>query len=210
MTNSIFSLFLSKKKEHSAEAQSTTSQKYNKIKSFVMKRPWLVVAIGVLAVVLMSTRLRSIAALLALVAGATLSKLPQAIFPVVVVLDLIMFLLVVATMAYGPFIGISLALIAYYVGTILRAQFSNVASETYAGPPMGIVISGILCSFLPFGVVATGMTTVVFYSIIMLIFYRQIYPGNIMNELTFLVTILPFNYWLFTSFGERMLAMLGA
>lgn len=181
---------------------------YRKVKEFVTKRPWIIAAMAAVAILLISTKLRSIVYILAFISIAIASKMSQVLFPFVVVLDIIVFMVVILTKVYGPGIAIMCGLVAYFLGTLLNSFFKHIASETYVGPPVGLILTGILTAYIPFGIVTTGMIATVFYAALMCIFYWMLYH-DIFNEMTFLASILPLNYWLFANFGEKALILLG-
>ena len=205
----IQSIFFKKKELSQNKEENSAKQIFARIKDLIMKRPWLFVGFSASLLLLISTQIRAVLIVLGLIILAIISKMPQLIFPFVVVLDLILFVVVILTIAYGPFIAIACGLIAYYIGTIIHAQFKYIIPETYVIPPIGYICVAILVLFLPFGVVTTGIIATLAYSILMLLLY-WFSLHNLFNEITFAVTCIPFNYWLFTKFGEKALALLGA
>ena len=195
-----------------AKTKQLPGQKYyTAIKNTITKRPWLSAGIAALILLLATTQLRSIAIMFALVVIAALSKLTQEFFPppLLLVFDLVTFTLVVVSFAVGALPALILTLVAQYAGLLARTMVSGkVAAETYALPAIGYILTAILMPFLlPLGIVTGGMIAVVFYTSLMMVAYWFLYK-NVLAEITYAASVIPFNYWLLARFGETIVGLL--
>ncbi len=137
---------------------------------------------------------------------AALSKLIQEPIPVVVGLDLCLFLTTVVSYAVSPVVGFVAGAIASVIGSYLR---HTEAVENIVVPVLGYlwcaVITGILkgsTALWDIGVVVTLFYTL--HNIIIFGFMR----GLSIHSLTFASTSIPFNLFLFSHFGEKVAALL--
>ncbi len=137
---------------------------------------------------------------------AALSKLIQEPIPVVVGLDLCLFLTTVVSYIVNPIVGFVAGAIASVIGSYLR---HTEAVENIVVPVLGYlwcaVITGILrgsTALWDIGVVVTLFYTL--HNIIIFGFMR----GLSIHSLTFASTSIPFNLFLFSHFGEKVAALL--
>jgi hypothetical protein len=116
---------------------------------------------------LISTQVRSFVYVVLFIAIAAMSKLLQMITPPSFILgaDFVSPLLVIMTVAYGPFVGITTCLIAYYIGTILLTSFGRRSDPAvWIIPPVAYTLTGMAISLLHYGFPAIGYTSMFLYA----------------------------------------------
>lgn len=137
---------------------------------------------------------------------AALSKLIQKLFPFVVGFDLCLFFTVLFSIAYHPFAGITVGVFSSAIGSIARGQYD---ADKVLVPLLGYITVGLLLLAFPAtNIFYAGMAMALAYSIMMSIIFWFIMQ-SVFNTITFLITSIAFNYWLFSSYSGYFLMLMG-
>lgn len=180
-------------------------------KSLLKRRPGLSIFFLVLMIFLVSVQVRSVIFVVLFIILAAMSKLIQLIFPpsFVIGADLVSPLLVIMTVAYGPFVGITTGLIAYGIGTIALGQFGRRNDPAvWIIPPIGYLLTGFAVSLLHYGFPAIGYTSMFVYAASVTTMFAFYYGGGaVMSSIIFLATYGLFNYWFYSSFAQSILQL---
>ncbi len=173
----------------------------------VTKKFWYIIVAVILLVGFLI--FRSATMVLVLIALTILSKLVETFLPRSVNFDLSLFTLVVLQQAYGFPTAFTVAVAAYLIGTFVKGKFTHhVAGENLVFPPIGFLVAGLIFSVLNFDIFTAGIITTVMYAVLMTILYGLAYRFPIFDMTIFLVTILPFNYFIFLNFTNPVLQLL--
>jgi hypothetical protein len=155
------------------------------------------------------SQIRSIIVVLILVVSVIILKVVEAFLPRSVNIDLTLFVLIVLQKVYNLPLALTISIVSFLVGIIVRASFtSRMSMENLIFPPIGYIFVAFLISFLQFEFFITGMVAAVFYATSMTILFGLAYGFPIFDIIVFWITILPFNYWVFKTFGEIVLSSL--
>lgn len=173
----------------------------------VAKRFWYIIA----AVIILAGFLifRNATVVLVLIVLTILSKVVETFLPRSVNFDLSLFTLVVLQQAYGFSAAFTVAVVAYLIGTFVKGKFTHhVAGENLILPPVGFLIVGLIISALSFDLFTTGIIAAILFASLMTILYGLLYRFPIFDMTLYLVTILPFNYFVFLNFANPVLQLL--
>jgi hypothetical protein len=182
---------------------------FNKILQLVLEKRFIFFVVLAIVILAVFGLLRAAFAVLILIAGIVISKIAEIPLPRSVNFDLTLFVLVVLQQAYGLPIAFAISIVSFFAGTILKGKYSShIAGETFIFPPIGYLLTGILLIFLPFDIFTTGIIATIFYAALMMVFFGIMYGFPLFDMIVFLVTILPFNYWVFRYFGSVVLGLL--
>ena len=138
-----------------------------------------------------------------------LSKQVEIFLPRSAIFDLSLFTLVVLQHAYGLPTGLVVTTISYLIGTLIKGKFTgHVAGETLVLPPIGFLITSLVISTFSFDIFTTGLIATGIYAGMMTIAFGILYGFPILDILIYLATIIPFNYFMFSTFGPQILRLL--
>ena len=193
-----------KKVDLTLDIRSLISGKIDEKKKKVL---WRLTVVGVISVLLISVKEFRIAAfLLALIFLASVSKLIQEPIPFVVGLDLCLFVTTVVGYVIHPLVGFVVGGTSSIIGSFLR-QTEGV--ENVVVPVLGYLWSSIAvwvlhthASLWQVGVVTTLLYT--FHNVIIFGYLRHFS----IHSITFMATSIPFNLFLISRFGEKLIALL--
>ena len=175
--------------------------------NFTVKRFWLILV----ALILIASFLafRNVTIVLLLIGLSIISKLVEIFLPRAVIFDLSFFTLIVLQFAYGSSFALAVAITAYLIGTLVKSKFTHhVAGESLILPPLGYLIVSFIISIFYFDIFTTGMIALAIYASLMTISYGILYRFPIFDMIIYLVTIIPFNYFVFLNFAEPVLSLL--
>lgn len=137
---------------------------------------------------------------------AALSKLTQKLIPFVVGFDLCLFFTVLFAVAYHPLAGIIVGVLSSALGSIMRGQYDM---DKVIVPLLGYITVGALLMAIPAtNIIYTGMLMTVIYSVMMSVIFWFI-MHCVSSTMTFLITSLAFNYWLFSNYATFFLKLMG-
>jgi len=122
-------------------------------------------------------------------------------------LNLCLFFTVLFATAYHPITGIVVGVASSALGSVMRGQYDM---DKVIVPLLGYITVGIVLGVFPAtNLIYTGLLMTVVYSIMMSIIFWFIMHST-HNTITFLLTSLLFNYWLFNNYSTAFLKLLGA
>jgi len=127
------------------------------------------------------------------------------------ILVLLLIIVTVAMKFFESYLprGVNVDPSSFLIGIIVKGfATSRMSGENIIFPPIGYIAVAFFISFFQLNVFMTGMVAVVFYSALMTLLFGLAYGFPIFDIFIFWVTIVPFNYWLFASFGQVVLNLL--
>ncbi|NOR85857.1 hypothetical protein GQ473_07120 [archaeon] len=137
---------------------------------------------------------------------AAVSRVSQNIFPFVAGFDFCLFLTVLVGVAYGSFAGAIIGIGSGILGAIIKNS-RNVGSKLVFYITMGVV--GFLAPYLQLtNILYTGLILTIFYDMIIVFVYFGMIKKCIVNAITFTITHIIFNWWLFHTFGAYFLLIM--
>lgn len=166
-------------------------------------------AVAVLLLALAFTPLfsyfKAIIVIIALILIGAASKLIQKFFPFVVGFDLCLFFTVIVSVAYHPFAGVLVGVFSSVLGSVARGQ--DDMSKVIV-PAIGYIVVALLVPFFSgMQLFTIGMILTLVYSIMMSVAFWFLMHCST-NTLTFLISSLAFNYWLFTNYATSLMAFI--
>lgn len=177
---------------------------YAKNQKVILASPFLIAAaIVILSLTPFFSYVKAAIIVILLILAGAASKLIQKLFPFVVGFDLCLFFTVLAGVAYHPFAGILVGVLSSTLGSIVRGQHDAVYVIM---PDVGYLIVGLSLTFFSgTSIFYTGIISALIYAITMSVIFWFIMQ-NAPNTLTFLVTTIAFNYWLFSNYAAGLLS----
>ncbi len=137
---------------------------------------------------------------------AAASKLIQKFFPFVTGFDLCLFFTVLFGVAYHPFTGIIVGVASSALGSIARGQYN---APMVLIPISGYIMVGLLLMVMPsISVFYLGIIMTLIYTIMMVVIFWPV-MNSLHNTVTFLLTSIAFNYWLFNNYASYFLMLMG-
>jgi len=145
--------------------------------------------------------------LLLFIVVASLSKLVQDFIPFVVGFDLVLFVTVLSGVAYGWTAALVAGTASSLVGSSIR-RVSSQQFDTIFFPALGYAIIAAVLPYIPYAdVFWLGMICTFIYVGMMELVFAYLRP-DIFNHITFGVTAVLFNYWLFKNFAQPILSLI--
>jgi len=187
-------------------------KKFRNLPSFFLKKKnfYATIAVAVVLIAILFSQIRSAVLILLLIGSTVALKFLESYLPRGVNIDPSLFVLVVLSKAYNIPLALGVTIASFLIGIIVRGFLtSRMSGENLIFPPLGYIAVAFFISFFQLNAFATGIIAVVFYSILMTIMFGLAYGFPIFDILLFWITIVPFNYWLFASFGQTVLSLLG-
>ena len=184
---------------------------FRNVASFFLKKKnlYLTIAISVVLFAILFSQIRSAILVLLLIIVTVAMKFFESYLPRGVNVDPSLFVLIVLMKAYSLPLALAVTIASFLIGIIVKGfATSRMSGENIIFPPIGYIAVAFFISFFQLNVFMTGMVAVVFYSALMTLLFGLAYGFPIFDIFIFWVTIVPFNYWLFASFGQVVLNLL--
>ncbi len=145
--------------------------------------------------------------ILIFIALASASKMIQDWIPFVVGFDLVMFVMVLSGAAYDWRAALVVGPVSSLIGSSLRRMTSQ-QFDTIVFPAISYGIVAAIMPFLPpMSIFWLGMVCTIIYVVLQNIVFAYLRP-DLFNHITFTVTALLFNYWLFKNFAEPVMSVI--
>lgn len=205
----LLKLFVQEKKEKPiACLKANTKKQYfqkDRIKKIITKKnqPYV---LAFLAIIILLAYSKAAIIIPLFIGIAAISRLSQNLFPFVAGFDLCLFLTVLSAVAYGSLVGFIVGIGSGFLGAIIRnSRRMEDKIVFYLG--MGTV--GFFVPYMPvLNIVTLGLIATAIYDLLIVTVYFGMIRKCIINAITFAATHLAFNWWLFSSFGVAILALL--
>lgn len=141
------------------------------------------------------------------IAIASVSKILQDWIPFVVGFDLVLFVTVLSGAAYDWRAALIVGPVSSLIGSSLRRVTSQ-QFDTLIFPAIGYGLIAAMIPYLPAtNIFWLGIVCTLVYVVIMNIVFAYFRP-DLFNHITFTVTSLLFNYWLFKNFAEPVFSLI--
>ncbi len=142
--------------------------------------------------------------ILIFIAIATSSKLIQDWIPFVVGFDLVLFFTVLSGAAYGWKAALIVGCASSIIGSAIR-RVSSQNLDTFIFPAIGYGLIAIAIPYISYTTIyGLGIICTAIYVVIMNLVFAYFRP-DLFNHVTFTVTAILFNYWLFKNLAEPIM-----